>query len=138
MIGNFFGKAILSLVKALDAYSLRQRVIADNIANIATPGFKRKEVAFEDQLKEALYRGRGLRGITSHIRHISADGGSLEQVEPQIKVTDEGSPDAGGINSVNVEREMAALAKNQLIYTFAANLLSRKFSNIKASIRGRA
>ncbi|HID12005.1 MAG TPA: flagellar basal body rod protein FlgB, partial [Candidatus Latescibacteria bacterium] len=50
------------LAKALDAYTLRQRAIADNIANSETPGFRRREVRFEEELRRALEGGiRGRR-----------------------------------------------------------------------------
>ena len=137
-MGDLFDRTILSLAKALDAYALRQRVMADNIANIATPGFRAKEVTFEDQLRRALYKRGEPRGITTHARHIPIGGEPLEQVSPRVKASDNSYPDASGINDVDVDREMAELAKNQLLYTFAAHLMSRKFSGIRASIRGRA
>src|SRR6185369_11481519 len=40
--------------KALDASTLRARTISENLANVQTPGYKRKEVDFEDQLQKAL------------------------------------------------------------------------------------
>jgi flagellar basal-body rod protein FlgB len=43
-----------TLEKCLDGVGLRQRVIADNIANVETPGFTRSDVDFEGQLKQAL------------------------------------------------------------------------------------
>ena len=138
MAGHLFGRTILSLAKALDAYALRQRVIADNIANVATPGFRGKEVTFEDQLRSALHKGGELRGTIPHARHIPIGGKPLEQVRPQIKVADNTYSDASGVNDVDVDKEMAGLAKNQLLYMFTAHLLGRKFSGIRASIRGRA
>ncbi len=138
MAGHLFGRTILSLAKALDAYALRQRVIADNIANVATPGFRAKEVTFEDQFRRALYKREELRETTSYARHIPIGGNPLEQVRPQIKGSDNTYSNASGVNDVNVDREMAELAKNQLLHMFAAHLLGRKFSGIRASIRGRA
>ena len=46
----FDGTKIPVLHRALDAYTLRQKVIAGNIANITTPGYKAQSVKFEDEL----------------------------------------------------------------------------------------
>ena len=42
------------LNKGLDAASVRNKVIADNIANVDTPGFKRREVIFEENIQKVL------------------------------------------------------------------------------------
>lgn len=47
----------MTLRSALDGLSLRQRVIADNIANVDTPGFRARSVEFEDSLRAAIGEG---------------------------------------------------------------------------------
>mgnify|MGYP000530431163 CR=1 FL=1 len=53
-MGIFVDQTVNFLQKALDAASLRQNVLANNIANVNTPGFKRSYVSFEESLQQAL------------------------------------------------------------------------------------
>ena len=52
--GIFNRTAIEVTTQALDTYSLRNKAMANNFANVTTPGYRRIEVAFEDKLREAL------------------------------------------------------------------------------------
>src|SRR6478609_2614665 len=55
----FDSVSISALTSALDGLSLRQRAIADNIANINTPGYHAKVVSFERALAASVARGDG-------------------------------------------------------------------------------
>lgn len=113
------------LTKALDAYTLRQRAIADNIANSETPGFRRREVRFEEELRRAL--GGGIRGRRTDPRHIPIGRPKVEEVRPRLVRVDE----------VDVELEMVRLTKNYLKYISAIEVLKRRLRDIKLSIEGR-
>lgn len=122
------------LHKAMDAYTLRQRSIASNIANVSTPGYKRTEVSFEEDLKKAL-SNRGIRGKTAHEKHIPLGKPSIEKLKPEILVPDDGSL-ASGLNNVNIEKEMADQAKNSLNFSFSSRLANIDFTYLRSSIRG--
>jgi len=113
------------LAKALDVYTLRQRAIADNIANSETPGFRRREVRFEEELRRAL--GGGIRGRRTDPRHIPIGRPKVEEVRPRLVRT----------NNVDVELEMVRLTKNYLKYISAIEVLKRRLRDIKLSIEGR-
>lgn len=71
----FGSRLMLALKKQLDASMLRQRVIANNIANLNTPGFKKSSVSFEDQLRSALKKsGHPLPMIATDVRHFGRAG----------------------------------------------------------------
>ena len=123
------------LTKALDAYALRHRAIASNIAHIATPGYRRREVHFEEELREAL-DGMSLRGGTSHPRPVPVGAQSLDDIQARIAIPDDPSR-ASGLNNVNIEQEMAEAAKNQLRYQLAAQRIAGMFRALKTSITGR-
>lgn len=131
----FTHTSIPLLSKALDAYALRHKVIANNIANITTPGYRRGEVEFEEELREAL-DGRAIKGRTSHPRHIPIGARSLDDVQPKVIVPDDPSM-ASGLNNVSIEQEMAEAAKNQLRYQLAAQGIAGMFRALKLSITGR-
>ena len=122
------------LHKAMDAYTLRQRSIASNIANVSTPGYKRTEVSFEEDLKKAL-DNHGVKGKTAHEKHIPLGRPPIEKLKPEIFVPDDGSL-ASGLNNVNIEQEMANQAKNSLNFSFSSRLANIDFTYLRSSIRG--
>lgn len=96
--------------KGLDTSSVRHRVISNNIANVDTPGFKRSKVEFEEHLEKALRRGAT----------------DISKVRPRVKEIDTGMKDDG--NNVDIDYEMAALAKNTIMYNAISQALIEKFS----------
>ncbi|MEW6172078.1 MAG: flagellar basal body rod protein FlgB [Bacillota bacterium] len=120
-----------ALSKTLDAAALRQRVIADNIANADTPGFKKSVVRFEDALSEAL-GSDSLPLKKTNPRHIGADLLTVTPRSEQVKTT---SLRADG-NNVDVDEEMVGLVTNTITYQGAIRFLSGKFSSLRYVISG--
>jgi len=123
------------LKRSLSAAALRHEVLASNIANVETPGYRRKEVQFEDQLKESL-EGRMLSGIRTDTRHMPIGRQRVTEVSPRVIV--DNSPELrSGVNNVDIDLEMAELAKNQIYFSATATVIARKFRGLKEAIRGR-
>lgn len=120
-----FDKTFQVLEKAADMYMLRHSVISDNMANAETPGYKARRVDFEEDLQ---------REMAVHV------GGAqpkfdLEKVKPSIY--EDPLAEVGlDRNSVDMEREMAQLSKNQIKYNATTQLISRKFALLKMAVRG--
>lgn len=134
----FDGTKIPVLNRALDAYVLRQKVIAGNLANIATPGYKAQSVKFEEELSGALQSG-SIPGMTTNARHLPIGGSSTAGVTASVQTVptgDQNDPRASGQNNVDLDQEMAELAKTQLRFKFAARLIGDTFRGIQKSIRG--
>ena len=130
MIGNLLEtKTMQILEKALDATSQRHNVISNNIANVDTPGFKRTDVLFEDQLKKALNTD-SIEGNRTDSRHISIGKQDLGEIKPNM-VTDESTSYRIDGNNVDIDNEMAKLAKNQLMYDALAQKISSEFSKMR-------
>ncbi len=127
------------LSKALDAYALRNKVISENIANISTSDYKSKSVKFEDELKGVIKGNVKLAGMT-HERHIAIGNGAGSPNSPHriIENSDNAAIESNGINNVDLDVEMAELAKNQIRFKFVARLLSNAFKGIQKSIKGHA
>jgi len=129
---------IPSLGKALEAYTLRHKAIASNIANAGTADYSPKRVRFEEQLAAAGGSSSGLRGATTDQHHLpiglmpAADARPVLETLPSAP----GDPLASGINSVDIDQEMADLAKNQIRYKFAARLIGEAFRGLQKSIKG--
>lgn len=136
ILKSLFQRNKVSLLeKALDAAALRQRAIASNIANVSTPGYRRKDVVFETELQRALDTHQ-IKIKTTQPAHLSSTSSSVEESTPKI-VIDQSKELSSGLNNVDIDKEMAGLAKNQIYYTVAAHLLSRRFKGIKEAITGR-
>lgn len=114
------------LRKTLETYSLRQRAIAENIANVETKGYRRIKVNFEDALQEALEPKRP-QGLKTNPRHMDV-GKRPSEVKGEIITED---------RPVNLEQEMAELAKNQVRFEFAAKMLHGSYETLRDAIRGR-
>ncbi|MEJ5186065.1 MAG: flagellar basal body rod protein FlgB [Candidatus Geothermincolales bacterium] len=99
------------LGKALDAYSLRHRSAAENIANANTPGYKRSYVPFEGELARALEEGEE----------------ELSRLSPR-PVRDWLTQAREDGNNVDMEQEVAEMAKNNLRYQAASSVLRTRFS----------
>ncbi|MFA6540981.1 MAG: flagellar basal body rod protein FlgB [Bacteroidota bacterium] len=128
------------LAKALDAYTLRHKVISSNIANIGTPGYRAKSVEFEDALHSAM-SGQQIIGEVTNRSHIEIGIPTVGQSD-MINVVDENPGTLNeedmksGINDVDIDNEMAQLAKNQIRFKYASRLLSESFRGIQKSIKG--
>ncbi len=111
--------SILELLEAgLQAESLRQRAIANNVANLETPGYRRIDVKFEELLAKALN---------------SSGGVDLEEIEPQIYQPKKTPMKSNG-NDVNLETEVGQMVKNTLRHTAYIRLLNKKYKQIEMAI----
>lgn len=119
--------------KALDAAWLRNEVIAQNIANVDTPGYKKKNVSFEEYLSEAMDNS-GFKGNTTDSRHIQIGAGDTENVP--IRVTNDYSNLSNRLdgNNVDIEKEMADSAKNDIRYNTLIQSVSDSYSKLMAAI----
>lgn len=126
-------KTTKALEKALDASWMRNEAIAQNIANIDTPGYKRKDVKFEEYLSQAL-EGGSIRGRTTHERHIPVGKKDIDDVE--IKAGQDNSSLSMRLdgNNVDIDVEMAQLAKNSIKYQVLTQSLNTEYKRIKSVI----
>lgn len=127
----FENPTLTALQKALDAGALRQRVNANNIANVNTPGFKKSTVKFDAFLRAALDDNpRGL--AKTHARHMDAPG---HGPDPQVvRVTDTRMRADG--NNVDIEEEMIAQAANYLAYQTTSQLVTSRYAKLGMVISG--
>ena len=122
------------LSRILDVAATRHKAIASNMANIATPGYRHLTVSFGEHFKRALHRTGSQSG--THASHIALGEG--QEAGRVAKIVSSNRPVAPeGINNVDINEEMASLAKNQLYYQFAAGLIAKQFRALKGSITGR-
>jgi flagellar basal-body rod protein FlgB len=122
--------------KSLDACVLRGKAIANNLANVMTPGYQRIEVAFEDRLKQALDE-KQLAGSTDHPGHMALGRLKVEQLQP-VAYRSQDPTLPGEINNVDVDLEAAKLAENQILYMFGIKFIQDQKADIVSAIAGHA
>lgn len=130
-----FGTTTRQLVyKSLDANAMRGRAIAQNIANVMTPGYQRKEVSFEDKVREAM--DKKVSGRTTDDQHLPISRGvDLSKLAPEVyEPLDPTNP--GEVNNVDIDIEAAKMTENQIQYQF--NVRFAGFDKYMAAIRGSA
>jgi len=115
---------IAPVVRGLEYRARRHEAIASNIANADTPGYRAVDVTFGRALERA-----GLALRTTDPRH---RGGSAAPARDRV-VLSGGEPRRDG-NDVNVDREMAQLARNQIEYQFLSRALAGRFRKLKEAI----
>ncbi|GHV12357.1 flagellar basal body rod protein FlgB [Fibrobacterales bacterium] len=121
--------------KGLDAYTHRGRAIANNIANVSTPGYRRIEVSFEDQLKQALDKELNLSGTRTNGNHLFLGRPELEHVKSEgYRSNDPTNP--GELNNVDIDIEMAKLAENEIAFNFATAFIKDREGAIGEAIKG--
>lgn len=131
MLGlNFPGLSIME--RSLDASTLRQKVLANNIANVDTPYFKRSDVVFEELLQSQL-QSQGIEGLRTDPRHFKF--GQSSQPIPQTKL-DASSAMNNNQNNVDIDSEMAMLAMNQLRYQTLVGQVSHELRMARTAIGG--
>lgn len=137
----------------LDGLSARHKAIASNIANADTPGYKRADVTFEDQLeqiikaedfKESVRLQNSADGNPNFALNYAAKGPlnvnlnqafmEMSDFNPQTVEGTENSPNTKG-NTVNIEQEMSFLTRTGMTYNALATLQSKEFKNLSEIIR---
>ncbi len=116
-LDGLFGSHLGNLERSLDRTTLRQGLIANNIANVNTPGYKRKDVDFGIELNKAM----------------GDSGTQLIGNDADIKTT-YGSNRRDG-NSVDLEGEVVHMAETENRYRLLSEMTTRYFNGLKSVIR---
>lgn len=100
-----------SLQHYMDLVSMRQKLVASNIANADTPGYKTQDLDFQASFQSVL------------------DGGDAQQTEVNGLTTKNDG------NNVDLDREARLLAENSLRFSVASNLMKSQFTKVKEAIK---
>lgn len=113
------------LDKAADAAWIRNDVLANNIANVSTPGYKRQDVEFESELKRAL----------KHSKYTSMDDKvsdlKINQLKPRTYVDSANFSYRSDGNNVDVDTENVTLAANQMRYNGLVDSMTQELKNLQ-------
>ncbi len=136
-INKFSEKTLTLLKKGINANSFRYQVIANNIANADTPGFKRSNVTFEAQLKRALEyeNDNSLQPVITNEKHIPFRIPiNWKDVTPKT-VLDYASYMRNDGNNVDIDRETSELSKTTMVYSAILDLLKHDYNLINLVLK---
>jgi len=143
---------------AMDGLMMRQKAVTANIANVMTPDYQRKDVSFENQLKEITEKD-DLKTMLKERNSIQYTPTSLDLVtdrspsaltpqqakylqtdvygnyDPQITDDTNSGGDSTG-NNVTLEKEVMDMSSIGMKYTALSTLEQKQLSNIKSAIKG--
>ena len=113
------------LDKAADASWTRNEVLANNIANVNTPGYKRQDLNFEEELERAL----------GHSKYMTMDQKVADikdkHLKPRVINDYSNFSYRTDKNNVDIDTENAYLAENQIRYNTLISQIGQEFSRYK-------
>jgi flagellar basal-body rod protein FlgB len=112
ILDNLFGPRLDNLQNALSRTSQRHALLTDNLANVNTPGYRRKDMDFNITLKEEMDRPGTLPSADISGGQMRLDG-----------------------NGVDLEKEVMSMAETELRYQALTDMTSDYFANLKSVIR---
>ncbi len=132
MSGLLFSRTMALLSRNLDFRVAEQRAIVSNIANNETPGYRAKDVDFNEFLGDAMTSSSSavrLHGTDPRHFGTNTEYGDIKLIERPVGET------GLDMNTVDIEDEMARLSGNYMMYNIGARLLRKKFSMIMTAIK---
>ncbi|GGF11094.1 flagellar basal body rod protein FlgB [Halobacillus andaensis] len=127
---NLFSDTFTTLENSLNFSTKKNAAISDNIANVDTPGYKAKDVAFKEVLEGEI---NGLQAKRTNERHLPFNSTKDNQI---TTIRNEGTTYNHNGNNVDIDKEMNDLAKNQIQYQALVDRLSGKFNSLESVIKG--
>jgi flagellar basal-body rod protein FlgB len=126
MIEALFNQpSYLAAKKTLDAVAVRQEAIANNIANLETPGYKRVDLApdFRAELDRACASG---------------DAKQIASLNPTLTTDTNAVANSRDGNTVSLENEMMQLNQNAMVHTLETQMVSTMLMRLKMAITGKS
>jgi len=117
--------------QALSIRTKRNELLASNLANADTPGYKARDIDFKAALSEANQQGAFMK--KTHARHMSNGMPGLPNAELLYRVPSQPSLDG---NTVDAQVEQAEFGENALRYQASLHFLDRRFKGIISALRG--
>jgi flagellar basal-body rod protein FlgB len=123
-------KALSMAQRALSGLSYRKDLIAQNVANVDTPGYLAKEVNFESTLKRVMNGVDGMEQKKTREGHMSKTNGSGSDFYT-VQNRPGGSLRADG-NDVDMDQELVDMSETELKYQTLTQVISKKLSILKS------
>jgi flagellar basal-body rod protein FlgB len=130
---SLFSDHLNLTAKVLDFQLQRQNIVSAHLANINTPGYKARRLEFEKDLQAALETSESGAMARTHPEHFP-EAFSAEQAGSTV--TRSLTPRViQGVDNVDLDTEMAIMAKNNLLYNTLATVMQKGFAGLKQVIQ---
>ena len=129
---SLFDSDIGLMSRVLDMQLQRQNVVSSNLANLKTPGYRARSLSFEDELQAALgldAKGKLTRTEQQHMPVVFSPEGFGPEWEKAFKPRV-----VHGEDRVNLDKEMATMAKSSLHYSALTSVIRSKFEGLRSII----
>ncbi|WP_025785054.1 flagellar basal body rod protein FlgB [Sporosarcina sp. D27] len=127
---DLFGGTISALEKGLNFSSDKSKAISQNVANVDTPNYKVKTVDFQNYLNDAkTAQLEAYRTDQRHLQFAPTATGGTKHTYANFSYNQNG-------NGVDMDKEQADLAANQIYYNALADRISSKFNSLNNVIKG--
>lgn len=124
--------------QALGVHSRRAEILAGNLANAETPGFKARDIDFKAALQQVKGTMDSAPLMITNARHLNSagtTGGRIDEVLGEMKYRTATQPSVDG-NTVDPLEEKSAFMENALLYQTSLKFLSDKMKGIKKALKG--
>lgn len=130
---DIYGANADLLAKVMDLRLERQNLVVSNLANINIPGYKARTLEFESQLQQAVGDQLSKNSLTrTNAEHIPSNydvngfqGRAVKEFKPRTIY---------GADAVDMDKEMATMGKNSLMYNALVTVVQKNFEGIKTVI----
>jgi flagellar basal-body rod protein FlgB len=130
-----FDQTMASLERSLNLRAMNQKLIVSNVANLDTPNFKAFKMVVDEALQDTSSSTPSLRMTRTQPAHMGLAAAEGEAVRVE-RVEENPLSLRGDGNTVELDREMANLAENTLLYNTATRIIANKFTTLKDVIKG--
>ncbi len=134
-LNGILSKSFPILEKSLDLRSKRHNLIASNISNMDTPGYKGFDIMVDEEINKMNNRPQKIRLEKTNFMHFPIREIEVDDIEYKENGSSAFSMRGDG-NSVNIDNEMTKMAENSLLYSASAQILTKKFAGLKMVIKG--
>jgi flagellar basal-body rod protein FlgB len=129
---SLFDDNIQLTAKVLDLRLMRQNIVVSNLANIKTPGYRARRLEFEEKLQAALDLEKNNKITRTNEKHLPVRFNPqkfgpdfFKDFEPRV---------VQGEDRVDLDKEMAIMAKNTMLYNALTQILRKNFEGLKLVI----
>jgi len=133
-IEGIFSGTITLLEQGLTVRSKKHSVVAANVANIDTPHYKAFDVVVAEEMEKIAGKPAGIGGKRTNAGHLPLGRGQ-SGIRPKM-VENPQSAMRKDDNTVDLDRSMAALSENAILYNALAEIVARKFEGLDQAIDG--
>ncbi|MEA3297380.1 MAG: flagellar basal body rod protein FlgB, partial [candidate division Zixibacteria bacterium] len=115
--------------KYLDLASFSHKLTSGNVANVSTPGYRRRSIDFQAEFNRLTGNSNRLSGVMTDSTHIPT--GDHISRPPDIQ---DARVIEGEMNSVDVDQEISRMVQNELLFSIGARLLKNKLNGLRKAI----